>query len=94
MALKDFELIEDFLEAFGKSRNLILKEMIRYGIHSYEEFLANDQKPSRKRYSARVFGNIMGTTLVYLDAMADYFIRKQNMNTEPEIWELKNPETV
>jgi hypothetical protein len=85
--VNDYETIEDLLEAFGRPRNLVLKRLREYGIYSYEEYIAELNKPPRKRLPVEVIANISSGTISYLNSMAQYFIKKENI--KPEIWELK-----
>lgn len=88
--IKDFETIEDLLEAFGQPRNLILKSFYRYGLYSYEEFLKEWHHPANTQLPSQAVGKLMGQIIAYLDRMARYFIKKENLKP-PETWELKNP---
>jgi hypothetical protein len=90
--VKDYEIIEDLFEAFGKPRDLILKKFQQFGIYSYEEYIVEIANPSGNKLPPESTSYLSVRTIKYLNAMARYFIKKENI--QPEIWELKNPETV
>jgi hypothetical protein len=82
--------MEELLDAFGQPRDLILRLFYKYGIFSYEDYIAelkhlHDDPQRRKELTAMTVD-----VHLYLDAMAGYFDDDELLN--PEKWELKNPE--
>lgn len=88
MTVKDFEIIEDLLEAFGKPRDLVLRLFYPYGIYSYEEYVAETRKPF-ELYLRRQVAVIAVRIIYYLNAMARQFRKKETLSPS-ETWELKN----
>jgi hypothetical protein len=93
VTVRDFEILEQLLEAFGKPRNLILKQFYAFSIYSYEEYIHESKHPIGSHLPSGAVGKLMGRIMICLDRMAEYFIEKENLNP-PETWELKDPNSL
>lgn len=91
VTVADFEVMEELLDAFGKPRDLVLTLLCRHGIFSYADYVAMIKKRTGI-HSQEEINQIAMTIHNYLEAMARYFIKDRLL--KPEIWELKNPQTL